>query len=170
MHSAHFWLRLWVKQSASSFGRSNADYWRGSRRSALHENTQNSISASPSPSPLPPPLVDTVSSVSHTQTESSDGAFQKTGPGRSGEGKGKAGTSDGHTGDGHTGDGHTGDGHCGDGDKQDRDQTATGATRIRVSSKRATDMAGLNDEGEGIPRSEKVQRTGESAGHSRFGP
>ena len=42
-------------------------------------------------------------------------------------------------------------------------RTATGAACIRHSPKRTTDRAGSNEDGEGIHRSEKAQRTGQGA-------
>ena len=83
-------------------------------------------------------------------TESSDATLQDTGPNPSSEGKEMADIDGGHNPDG-------------DGDKQDGERTATGASGVRDSSKRAADTAGLNEGGDGIPRSEKVRRTGQSA-------
>ncbi len=86
--------------------------------------------------------------MSDTQKGSGDGALNDIGPGSLDEGKEKAGTSDGHHADGHPRAGH---------------RLATGATGFWVSSKRTAGDANLNEGGEGVPKSEKVQRTGLSA-------
>lgn len=87
--------------------------------------------------------------MSDRQKESSDSALKDVGPGPPGEGKEKVDIDNGHT---------------GDKDKRDGDGMATGATGIGDSSKRTADKAGLNEAGEGVPRSKKVRRTGQSAG------
>lgn len=147
-------------------GDSTANRWPRFRDFALPETAQSSLPDAPPPSspppppppppplpPPPPPPADTVlSSTSDTQAESSDGALKEIGPRPSDEGKENA---------------DTGDGHNGDGDGRDRDRTAKGAmgvTGVRDSSKRTADNAGLSEGSEGVPRSEKVPRTGQSAG------
>ena len=68
-----------------------------------------------------------------------------------------------------------GEGRNGDGDKRDGDPTAKRATRatrdtsaigIRDSSRRTVGDAGLNEGAEGVPRSGKELRTGQSASPS----
>ena len=62
----------------------------------------------------------------------------------------------------------TGDGRNGNGEERDGDRTATGATVIRHPPKRTSNDADLDDERKGVPRTGKVQRTGQSA-RSNYG-
>lgn len=73
------------------------------------------------------------------QIESSDATLQDIGPDPSSEGKGTA---------------DTGSRHSEDRGEGDEDGTATSARGVRDSSKRTADTAGLDQGGEGTPRSE----------------
>ncbi|MCJ1386748.1 hypothetical protein MMC17_009874 [Xylographa soralifera] len=71
-------------------------------------------------------------------------ALKEIGPVPSGDRKGKA---------------DKGDDYIGDGDASDGDRTAKGAKGVRASLKRTADNTGLNEEGEGLSRSEKISST-----------
>lgn len=88
--------------------------------------------------------------------ESSDGVFEDVGSRRSVERTEKAGTGDGNIGDGYR--------HNRHGDEKDGARTATEATRVRDSFKGTADDAGLNEDDNGVPKSEKVHRTGHIEG------
>lgn len=133
--------------------RTITDGWRRSRCSTLYENAKSSVS-DPPPSPpaaaatgASPPLAATdpvLSSISLMQTGSRNDALKSIEPGSSAEGKEKANTDDGH--------------------KRDRDWTGMGTIGVRDSAKRTAGKADLNEGGEGVPRSGKVQYIGQSAG------
>lgn len=105
--------------------------------------------------PRPPPGDTSLSSTFDKQTQSSDGALKGIEPDHSGEGKEKA-------------DKEHGDNEISD--KRHEDKTATGAARIRGSSKRTADRAGFNEGGKDVHGLEKARRAGESAGPSRCRP
>jgi len=129
------------------------DRWRRSRRPALQENTPCSISdAPPTPPHYPlslPSLPNTrPSSTSENQmSDSSDAARKDIASGYSHEVKEKPDTDNGHNRDGVEGDG---------------DRTATAGLGFQDSSKRAADIAGLDEKVKGTPRSEKIRRIGQS--------
>ncbi len=117
----------------------------------LREKTNHLVSAPPPPLPLPPssppaqPADTVLSSISDTQTESSNGALKDIRPGHSSREKEKADIEDGYDGDGHNRDG---------------DPTAAGAIGTRDSSKRTAGRTGLNEGETDIPTSPKILRTG----------
>jgi len=126
----------------------------------LREKTNHLVSAPP-PLPLPPssppaqPADTVLSSISDTQTESSNGTLKDIRPGHSSREKEKADIEDWYDGDGHNRDG---------------DPTATGAIGTRDSSKRTAGRTGLNEGETDIPTSAKILRTGQSVGPSRCLP
>ena len=122
-----------------------------SRTPTLREKPGRPISALLSP----PPLGTVLSPISNTQREPNSIALEETGAGPSNEGKEKADIADGHTGDEH---------------ERDRDGTATGRIGLGDSFKRTADNTDLNERAGDVPRLEKVQRIGQSAGPNRYIP
>ncbi|KAL9123615.1 MAG: hypothetical protein Q9217_006969, partial [Psora testacea] len=113
----------------------------------------------PAPLPLPPPPSPHPQTAQHTNTEilsisenqaEPDGdALEEVGSSPSNNGKEKTDPNNGHNREAPNG-----------------SRTARVAGNGRASTKRPADIADLNEGGEGVPRSEKAQRLGESADQS----
>ncbi len=133
------------------------DRWGLPRCSILYKKTEDSISD-------PPPLPDTPLSLTHdTQT-----CFKNTEPHQSGGVKEKKGEGASYSTDNiiphslRSPIARLRPTHFTDAEHE----TTTGATNIRDSSKRKADSAGLDEDGEGMHRLEKVRYTGQCAAPS----